>query len=182
MVAETPAIVCIFIVDTDEEAGVEVLQEIAYELATREDDVAQNIRDNMLVIMAPLTNPDSHARYVTWHKLYDVDGASVDPYAVENRAHWGMNTDGNALGIDVNRDFGFFVSPRCGARPDPRALATATHPRHPQWSRRHFSSALPTASPSALAGGGGEVVGGRGETSERSLRATRLVLQHARRL
>ncbi len=111
LIEGTPAIVCIFIVDTDEEAGVEVLQEIAYELATREDDVARNVRENVLVIMAPLTNPDSHARYVTWHKLYDVDGASVDPYAVENRAHWGMNTDGNALGIDVNRDFGFFVSP-----------------------------------------------------------------------
>ena len=115
LIADAPAIVSIFIVDTDEEAGVEVLQEVAYELATREDERARAIRDNVLVVMAPLTNPDSHARYVTWHKLYNVDGASVDPNAVENRAHWGMNTDGNAYGIDVNRDFGWFVSPEMQA-------------------------------------------------------------------
>jgi hypothetical protein len=115
MVGDTPAIVWILIVDTDEEAGVEVLQEIAYDLATREDPTARAIRDNLLVIMTPLTNPDSHARYVTWHKLYNVRGASVDPNAVENRAHWGMNTDGNAFGIDVNRDFGWFVSPEMSA-------------------------------------------------------------------
>jgi hypothetical protein len=115
LVSGTPAVVSIFIVDTDEEAGVEVLQEIAYELATREDELARRVRENVVVVMAPLTNPDSHARYVTWHKLYDVDGAAVDPYAVENRAHWGMNTDGNAHGIDVNRDFGFFVSPEMQA-------------------------------------------------------------------
>ena len=111
LVADVPAVVWIYIVDTDEEAGVEVLQEVAYELATREDEDARRIRDNVLVILTPLTNPDSHARYVTWHKLYNVDGASLDPNAVENRAHWGMNTDGNAYGIDVNRDFSFLVTP-----------------------------------------------------------------------
>ncbi len=115
LMADIPAIVWILIVDTDEEAGVEVLQEVAYHLATREDAEAGTIRDNVLVIMTPLANPDSHARYVTWHKLYDVDGAAVDPNAIENRAHWGMNTDGNAYGIDVNRDFGWFVSPEMQA-------------------------------------------------------------------
>ncbi|NIM52641.1 MAG: hypothetical protein GTO22_25920 [Gemmatimonadales bacterium] len=115
LVSEIPAVVGIFIVDTDEEAGVEVLQEVAYDLATRETPDVRAIRENVLVIIAPLTNPDSHARYVSWHKLYDVEGASVDPNAVENRAHWGMNTDGNAYGIDVNRDFGWFVSPEMQA-------------------------------------------------------------------
>lgn len=126
LVVNTPAIVWIFIVDTDEEAGVEVLQEVAYDLATRDDATARSIRDNLLVIMTPLTNPDSHARYVTWHKLYNVRGAAVDPNAVENRAHWGMNTDGNAFGIDVNRDFGWFVTPEMSA------LARAMGKWHPQ--------------------------------------------------
>lgn len=127
IISDTPAVVWFFIVDADEEAGVEVLQEIAYDLATRDDPDAQNIRDNVLLIMTPLTNPDSHARYTTWHKLYDVDGASLDPYAVENRAHWGMNTDGNAYGIDVNRDFGWFVTPEM------QALARKAMYWHPQF-------------------------------------------------
>lgn len=115
LVSDVPAVVWIYIVDTDEEAGVEVLQEVAYELATREDEDARRIRENVLIILTPLTNPDSHARYVTWHKLYNVEGASLDPNAIENRAHWGMNTDGNAYGIDVNRDFSFLVSPEIRA-------------------------------------------------------------------
>ncbi len=127
LIADLPAIVWIFIVDTDEEAGVNVLQEVAHDLATREDALARSIRENTLVIMTPLTNPDSHARYVTWHMLYDVDGASVDRNAIENRAHWGMNTDGNAYGIDVNRDFAVFVSPEM------RALARIVTQWHPQF-------------------------------------------------
>ena len=114
-VRDLPAIVWLFIVDTDEEAGVEVLQEVAYELAMQDGELVRRIRDNALVIVTPLTNPDSHARYVTWHGLYNIDGAATDPNAVENRAHWGMNTDGNALGIDVNRDFGWFVTPEMQA-------------------------------------------------------------------
>lgn len=126
LVDGSPAEVWIFIVDTDEEAGVEVLQEVAYELATRDDPPARMIRDSLVVVFAPLTNPDSHARYVTWHKLYNVAGASTDPNAVENSAHWGMNTDGNALGIDVNRDFGWFVTPEM------QAFARVVTESHPQ--------------------------------------------------
>lgn len=115
LVAETPAIVWILIVDTDEEAGVEALQEVAYELATGEDARMRSFRDDVLVIMTPLTNPDSHARYVTWHGIYNVSGAALDQQAIENEAHWAMNTDGNAWGNDVNRDFGWFVTPEMGA-------------------------------------------------------------------
>jgi hypothetical protein len=110
-----PVLVWVMIVDTDEEAGVEVLQEAAWELATREDAWARGVRNDVLVVMTPLTNPDSHARYVTWQGIYDVEGASTDPLAVENRPHWAMNTDGNAWGIDVNRDFGFFITPEMSA-------------------------------------------------------------------
>ena len=126
LTAGIPAIVWLFIVDTDEEAGVNVLQEVAHELATREDEEARRMRDSVLVIMTPFTNPDSHARYVTWHMIYDVDGAATDPNAIENTPHWAMNTDGNAHGIDVNRDFGAFVSPEM------QALARAAAHWHPQ--------------------------------------------------
>ncbi len=115
LISANPAILYIFIVDTDEEAGVEVLSEVAYDLATRDDAVARNIRDNLVVIFSPLTNPDAHTRYVTWQGLYDIPGASLDPNAIENRAHWGMNTDGNAIGLDVNRDFSFFATPEMAA-------------------------------------------------------------------
>ncbi|NQT94104.1 MAG: hypothetical protein HQ559_15185, partial [Lentisphaerae bacterium] len=149
-----PSIVWAQVIDVDEEAGVEVLQELAYDLATREDDDARTMRENVLVILVPLANPDAHARYVTWHKLYDVDGASVDPLAVENQAHWGMNTDGNAYGIDVNRDFSWFASPEMQALartsmhwrpqffldihsgPDVIFITPYPPPYHPLWPER----------------------------------------------
>ena len=115
LIRETPAVVWILIVDTDEEAGVEVLQEVAFELATSEDANVRGIRDEVVTIFTPLANPDSHARYIAWNQLYNVDGVATDPLAIENRAHWGMNTDGNAWGVDVNRDFGWFVTPEMSA-------------------------------------------------------------------
>lgn len=126
LISETPTVVWPFIVDTDEEAGVEVMQEIVYELATEDSERANTVRDDVLLITTPLTNPDAHTRYVTWHKKYNVDGAAVDPYAIENEAHWGANTDGNAWGVDVNRDFGWFVTPEMQALGD---VATDWHPQ-----------------------------------------------------
>jgi hypothetical protein len=121
-----PAVVLIEIMDVDEEAGVNALQEVAHDLATREDEEARSIRDSVLVVMTPLTDPDSHARYVTWHMIYNVDGASTDRNAVENTPHWASNTDGNAYGIDVNRDWGTFVSPEMQAMV---RVATQWHPQ-----------------------------------------------------
>lgn len=127
LVAETPSVVWLYVLDTTEEAGVHALQEVAYDLATGSDSATRSIRDSVLVIMAPFANPDAHARYVSWHKMYNVDGASMDPNAVENEAHWGVNTDGNAWGLDVNRDFGWFQTPEM------RAMADVAMDWHPQF-------------------------------------------------
>ncbi len=132
LTAETPAVVWLYVVDTTEEAGVNALQEVAYELATAEDAATRSVRDSVLVVMAPFANPDAHARYVSWHKMYNVEGAALDPNAVENEAHWGVNTDGNAWGLDVNRDFGWFESPEM------RALAETAMAWNPQfWADIH---------------------------------------------
>jgi hypothetical protein len=122
-----PAVVLIEILDVDEEAGVNALQEVAHDLATREDEEARSIRDSVLVVMIPLSDPDAHARYVTWHMIYNVDGASTDRNAVENTPHWASNTDGNAYGIDVNRDWGTFVSPEM------QAMVRVANQWHPQF-------------------------------------------------
>lgn len=126
LVAGIPTVLLIEIMDVDEEAGVNALQEVAHDLATREDEEARSIRDSVLLVMAPLTDPDAHARYTTWHMIYDVDGASTDRNAVENTPHWASNTDGNGYGIDVNRDWGTFVSPEMRAMVQ---VATRWHPQ-----------------------------------------------------
>lgn len=114
--AETPSILYIYVLDAaNEMPGVEGSMQIAYDLATREDPVTQNIRENLLIIMSPMPNPDAHAKNVEWHHVYNIPGSSVDPNSKQNRTPWGLQSDGNAWGIDINRDFTWFVTPETRA-------------------------------------------------------------------
>lgn len=116
LLSDTPAIIWIFILDAGNEiAGPEVVMELIHELAVREDAAAQQIRDNLLIAIAPMTNPDAHVKYVNWTKLYGVRGSSVFPDAIQNSPHWGISSDGNAFGIDMNRDFTWFTVPETQA-------------------------------------------------------------------
>jgi hypothetical protein len=127
LTSETPATVWIFILDAGNEIpGPEVVQEVVWELATREDETTRGIRENLLVAFAPMTNPDAHVRYVNWHKIYNVAGSSSDPNAIQNSPHWGISSDGNAYGIDMNRDFTWFTIP------ETRALARFAAKWRPQ--------------------------------------------------
>ncbi|NGP77884.1 hypothetical protein G3570_14645 [Balneolaceae bacterium YR4-1] len=125
--AETPSVLYIYVLDAaNEMPGVEGSMQIAYDLATKEDPVTQNIRENLLVIMSPMPNPDAHAKNVEWHHVYDIPGSSVDPNSKQNRTPWGLRSDGNAWGIDINRDFTWFVTP------ETRAMAEVSVEWQPQ--------------------------------------------------
>lgn len=114
--AKTPSIMYTYILDAANEfPGIEGSMQIAYELATQEDEETQKIRDELLVIMSPMTNPDAHAKTVEWLEIYNVPGSSVDPNAKQNSSYWGVASDGNVWGIDLNRDFTWFVSPETRA-------------------------------------------------------------------
>lgn len=114
--SEIPSVFYIYVLDAaNEMPGVEGSMQIAYDLATREDPETQKIRDELLVIMSPMTNPDAHAKTVEWHNIYNVPGSSVDPNSKQNRSPWGLQSDGNAWGIDINRDFTWFVTPETRA-------------------------------------------------------------------
>jgi hypothetical protein len=95
--------------------GIEGSMQIAYNLATKEDAETQKMRDELLVIMSPMTNPDAHAKTVEWLEIYNVPGSSVDPNSKQNRTPWGLQRDGNVWGIDLNRDFTWFVTPETRA-------------------------------------------------------------------
>ncbi|MGK7368707.1 MAG: M14 family zinc carboxypeptidase, partial [Candidatus Halalkalibacterium sp. M3_1C_030] len=116
LAAETPSVLYIYVLDAaNEMPGVEGSMQIAYDLATKEDPVTQKIRENLLIIMSPMPNPDAHAKNVEWHHVYNIPGSSVDPYSKQNRTPWGLQSDGNAWGIDINRDFTWFVTPETRA-------------------------------------------------------------------
>ncbi len=114
--SETPSILYIYVLDAANEfPGIEGSMQIAYNLATKEDAETQKMRDELLVIMSPMTNPDAHAKTVEWLEIYNVPGSSVDPNSKQNRTPWGLQSDGNVWGIDLNRDFTWFVTPETRA-------------------------------------------------------------------
>ncbi|GEM_PF-3162526 len=116
LVRDTPATIWVFVLDSaNENPGPEALQEVAWELATREDETARRIRDNLLIAIMPMATPDAQVKYVNWHGIYDVPGSSRDPNAIQNRPHWGISSDGNVFGIDMNRDFTWFTTPETRA-------------------------------------------------------------------
>lgn len=127
LASETPSILYIYVLDAANEIpGVDGSMQIVYDLATREDPATQNIRENLLVIMSPMPNPDAHAKNMEWHAVYDVPGSSVDPNSKQNRVPWGLRSDGNVWGIDINRDFTWFVTP------ETRAMAEVSVDWQPQ--------------------------------------------------
>jgi len=157
LVRDTPATIWIFILDSaNENPGPEVLQEVVWELATREDETARRVRDNLLIAIMPMATPDAQVKYVNWHGIYDVPGSSRDPNAIQNRPHWGISSDGSVFGVDMNRDFTWFTTAetramaRFGARwrpqaildlhtgPDTFFMTPTGPPYHPLWPEENL--------------------------------------------
>lgn len=125
--SETPSTMYIYLLDAANEfPGIEGSMQIAYDLATKEDAETQQMRDELLVVMSPMPNPDAHAKTVEWLEIYNIPGSSVDPNAKQNRSYWGVRSDGNVWGIDLNRDFTWFVTP------ETRAMAEVSVKWQPQ--------------------------------------------------
>jgi hypothetical protein len=51
----------------------EMLMELAYRLATEDSPVINRIRDNVIVTITPVADPDGRDRYVDWYYRYKID-------------------------------------------------------------------------------------------------------------
>lgn len=56
----------------------EMLMELAYRLATEDSPLVQKIRDNIIVTITPVAEPDGRDRYVDWYYAYKVDETGED--------------------------------------------------------------------------------------------------------
>ncbi|MBI4482077.1 MAG: hypothetical protein HY652_04205 [Acidobacteria bacterium] len=91
--------------DGNESAAFEAAIQVVYQMAAGTDPVTRNILDQLVVIVNPAHNPDSHQRYVTWFKAASVGrGGTADPWAAEHGGDWLMSTNNNHYQIDLNRD------------------------------------------------------------------------------
>lgn len=113
--------------DGNESAAFEAALQVAYQLASGTDPVTLSILNNLVTVINPAHNPDSHQRYVTWFKATAVGPyGTADPQADEHRGEWRMSTNNNHYQIDLNRD-GFAAT-----QPETRAIVEQLHRWNPQ--------------------------------------------------
>jgi hypothetical protein len=56
----------------------EMLMELAYRLAAEDNPVINQIRDNVIVTITPVAEPDGRDRYVDWYYRYKIDEKSEE--------------------------------------------------------------------------------------------------------
>ncbi|MBP1635552.1 MAG: deacylase/carboxypeptidase superfamily protein, partial [Acidobacteria bacterium] len=99
----TPAIAWMnFANDGNETAAFEAAIQLAYHLAAGTDPAVTRVLDQVVTIIYPAHNPESHSRHVAWMKA--VAMGDPDPAAREHRGDWLMDTNDNHYHIDMNRD------------------------------------------------------------------------------
>ena len=102
----TPAVAWMnFANDGNESAAFETGIQLAYHLAAGTDGETRNILKNVVTIIYPAHNPESHSRHVAWMKASAT--GNPDPDAQEHRGDWRMDTNNNHYQIDLNRDAAF---------------------------------------------------------------------------
>ncbi|NIW35216.1 MAG: hypothetical protein GWN32_01125 [Gemmatimonadetes bacterium] len=123
--ANTPAIGWMnYANDGNETAALEAAIQVAYQLAAAEDEMTRTILENVVTVINPAHNPESHERHVEWYNAFAVgDSAHA---ALEHDAPWGMSTNNNHYQIDLNRD-ALGISQR-----ETRAIVQAHHEWSPQ--------------------------------------------------
>ena len=101
--ASTPAIAWMnFANDGNESAAFETGIQLAYHLAAGTDAATRRILQDVVTVIYPSHNPESHARHVAWMKASAT--GNPDPDAQEHRGDWRMDTNNNHYQIDLNRD------------------------------------------------------------------------------
>ncbi len=102
----TPAIAWMsFANDGNESAAFETGIQLAYHLAAATDAATQKVLKEVVTVVYPAHNPESHSRHVAWMKASAM--GNPDPAAQEHRGDWRMDNNNNHYQIDLNRDAAF---------------------------------------------------------------------------
>src|SRR6266478_217687 len=79
----------------------EMLMELAYRLVTEDSPVINQIRDNVIVTITPVAEPDGRDRYVDWYYRYKIDEKSEED-SLGGPPYWGKY-----IFHDNNRDINY---------------------------------------------------------------------------
>ncbi len=101
--AETPIVVWLnYGTDGEESAATEAALQVAYQLVAGDSQEMRRFRDEALIILTPVQNPESHQRFVFWYNAFGI--GDEHPLTLEKHPPWGISNDNNHYQIDLNRD------------------------------------------------------------------------------
>ncbi len=110
LIEDLPAIYMVFSgLHSPETGHPEVTAELAYRVAVSEHPMIREIRDNALLFIMPVTDPDGRDRVVEWYRLHDQGQAYTSDDRVPGPPYWGQyirhdnNRDGLQLTLALSR-------------------------------------------------------------------------------
>jgi hypothetical protein len=83
----------------DETGGPEAVLELAYRLAVSEQPMIRRIRERVMVLINPVSNPDGRAKMVDWYYRYLAGKTDYDTLPRQSPPYWG-----HYVFVDANRD------------------------------------------------------------------------------
>lgn len=84
----------------------EMLTELAYRLVTGTQDEIREIRENIIVLINPVSEPDGWDRQTDWYYRYSIHREKMEDGGMRNPPFWGKYTvhDNNRDGIQVSQE------------------------------------------------------------------------------
>jgi hypothetical protein len=127
IIADTPAVAWLaYSIHGDELSSTDAALWLAYQIVAGEDDLTRRIRDQVIVCIDPLQNPDGRERWIKQMESWNGVVTNDDVQAIQHRGLWPYGR-GNHYQFDLNRDWITQV------QPETRARTRAVLDWHPQY-------------------------------------------------
>jgi hypothetical protein len=113
---ELPAVAWLaYSIHGDELSSTDAAVEVAYQLVAGSDDATDRLRDELVILIDPLQNPDGRERYLSQLQTLTGKVANPDYQAMQHRGLWSAGR-GNHYLFDLNRDWLMQVHPETRGR------------------------------------------------------------------
>ncbi len=116
LIERTPAVAYLaYAIHGDELSSTDAALRVAYELAAGENDDTKALRENLVVLIDPMENPDGRERMLAMTTAYEGGVPNPDPDALSHSGFWPWGR-GNHYLFDLNRDWFALVHPESRGR------------------------------------------------------------------
>ncbi len=116
IIETTPAVAWMaYGIHGDELSGPDAAVQLAYQLAAGTDEATIKLKNELVILIDPLENPDGRERYLAQMRQWQGEVVNSDAQAIQHTGVWPWGR-GNHYLFDLNRDWFLLVHPESRAR------------------------------------------------------------------